>query len=477
MINSISLIELQQQFGGKLINGDACFQRLVIDSRQVQANDLFVAIKGERFDSHQFIPQVIASGAGALVVSQPQDSPLPQWLVPDTQIALGQIAQFNRQRFKGPTVAITGNSGKTTVKEMLGCILSLSGQPLITQGNFNNEIGVPLTLLRLEQEHTSAIIELGANHLGEIAYTTELTQPDIGVVMNVTGAHLGEFGSIANIAQAKGELIQGLSKKGLAVINADDAFAGDWCKLAGDRSVVLYGIHSRESSFSRKYPLVYAEDLKIAETGYGFTLCLPGSKSELSTAVDADADADVRAESRVKVQLNVPAKHNVSNALAAASAAYALGIQAEQIASGLALFSGVSGRLQVIKGLGGATVLNDSYNANPGSVRAAIDTLMDFNGKTYLVLGDIGELGDSSLSAHAELGRYAKQAGVDQLYTVGDFSEQAALSFGAGAIHWPDQQSLIDALKQQLQVNTTVLVKGSRSAAMELVAEQLKFTQ
>jgi UDP-N-acetylmuramoyl-tripeptide--D-alanyl-D-alanine ligase len=177
------------------------------------------------------------------------------------------------------------------------------------------------------------------------------------------------------------------------------------------------------------------------------------------------------------VQLNVPAKHNVSNALAAASAAYALGIQAEQIASGLALFSGVGGRLQVVKGLGGATVLNDSYNANPGSVRAAIDTLMDFNGKTYLVLGDIGELGDSSLSAHAELGRYAKQAGVDQLYTVGEFSEQATHSFGAGAIHWPDQQSLIDALKQQLQVNTTVLVKGSRSAAMELVVEQLKFTQ
>lgn len=475
MINSISLIELQQLFGGKLINGDACFQRLVIDSRQVQANDLFVAIKGERFDSHQFIPQVIASGAEALVVSQPQDSSLPQWWVPDTQIALGQIAQFNRQRFKWPTVAITGNSGKTTVKEMLGCILSLSGQPLITQGNFNNEIGVPLTLLRLEQEHTSAIIELGANHLGEIAYTTELTQPDIGVVMNVTGAHLGEFGSIANIAQAKGELIQGLPKKGLAVINADDAFAGDWCKLAGDRSVVLYGIYSRESSLSRKYPLVYAEDLKIAEMGYGFTLCLPESKSELFTGVDVGVE--VRAESRIKVQLNVPAKHNVSNALAAASAAYALGIQAEQIASGLALFSGVSGRLQVIKGLGGATVLNDSYNANPGSVRAAIDTLMDFNGKTYLVLGDIGELGDSSLSAHAELGRYAKQAGVDQLYTVGDFSEQATRSFGVGAIHWPDQQSLIDALKQQLQVNTTVLVKGSRSAAMELVAEQLKFTQ
>ncbi|WP_028302231.1 UDP-N-acetylmuramoyl-tripeptide--D-alanyl-D-alanine ligase [Oceanospirillum beijerinckii] len=462
MIRAITFSELQQRFGGELINGDLAFERLVIDSRQVEAGDLFLAVKGARFDAHQFVPQVIEAGAAGLVVSESQDCGLPQWLVPDTQLALGQIGQFNRDRFASPVIGVTGNSGKTTVKEMLGAILTQTGNTLITQGNLNNEFGVPLTLLRLSEEYQSAVIELGANHLGEIAYTAALAQPHVGIVLNVTGAHVGEFGSMDNIAQAKGELITALGDSGIAVINADDAFAAQWYRQAGGRQVMLF---SAESENKSRLELLMAADngrtqwltsrnIRRNDLGYSFELCFSGSE--------------------VTVNLQVPGRHNVSNALAAAAAAFAIGLKAEQIVTGLESFCGVSGRLQTVTGLKGATVLNDSYNANPGSVRVAIDTLTDYPGQQILVLGDIGELGDSSSEAHYELGLYAKRAGVDRLLTLGDDSEQASLAFGAGSSHWWDRERLIEELMTQLQADCTVLIKGSRAAAMELVVEAIK---
>ena len=462
MISAITFSELQQRFGGELINGDLAFERLVIDSRQVETGDLFLAVKGARFDAHQFIPQVIEAGAAGLVVSEPQDCDLPQWLVPDTQLALGQIGQFNRERFASPVIGVTGNSGKTTVKEMLGAILTQTGNTLITQGNLNNEFGVPLTLLRLTEEYQFAVIELGANHLGEIAYTAALAQPHVGIVLNVTGAHVGEFGSMENIAQAKGELISALSKSGTAVINADDTFAAHWYQLAGERQVILFGTdHDDSRGFewltkldNGKTQWLTSRDIRRNDQGYSFELCFPNRE--------------------VTVNLQVPGRHNVSNALAAAAAAFANGLKAEQIITGLESFSGVSGRLQTVAGLKGATVLNDSYNANPGSVRVAIDTLTDCPGKQILVLGDIGELGDSSLTAHYELGRYAKQAGIDHLLTLGAASERASLAFGPGASHWQDRDLLIEELMTQLQADCTVLIKGSRAAAMELVVEAIK---
>ncbi|MBB1485485.1 UDP-N-acetylmuramoyl-tripeptide--D-alanyl-D-alanine ligase [Oceanospirillum sediminis] len=456
MMRALSLSELQKTFGGQLINGDAEFSQLVIDSRKVSHGDLFVALKGERFDGHQFCSSVVSQGAVALVVSEPQPLPVAQWLVADTHLALAQIASFNRQLFTGPVISVTGNSGKTTVKEMLGAILSLSGCPLITSGNFNNDIGVPLTLLRLQQEHDYAVIELGANHLGEIAYTADLARPQAGIVLNVTGAHLGEFGSMDNIALAKSELLSALPDHGVAIINGDDAYAPYWLNKAEGRRTLVYSVKTSPSCDTREKRVerqVGGHSIQATTTGYYFVLCMP--------------------DGEFPVQLNVPARHNVSNALAAAAGAYSLGIPSGQIVKGLEQFSGIKGRLQTLSGLAGATLLNDSYNANPGAVQAAVDTLMDFPGKRILVLGDVGELGDEAERLHFEMGIYARSAGVDELWTQGTLSQNAARGFGEDSRHFDDQVNLIAELKQAVTADSVLLIKGSRSAAMDKVSDAL----
>jgi len=477
MIRALLLSELQQYFGGERFKGDVAFTGIETDSRANLSGNVFLALKGERFDGHLFCQQAQDQGAVGLVVSDYQpDIDLPQWLVPDTRIALGQIATYNRGLFTGPVVAITGNSGKTTVKEMLGAILTEAvgqNKVLITAGNFNNDIGVPLTLMRLSEQHQYAVIELGANHLGEIDYCGRIARPDIGVLLNVTGAHLGEFGSMQQIAQAKGELIQVLGSEGKIVVNYDDAFVDYWISLAGERLLTGYSMLKSDSDLAvipeefeessvEKIDL-YATDLQVTECGYRFNLCVS----------DRLADAKHLSERRIPVQLQVPARHNVSNALAAASAALQLGIDLTCIAQGLNHFSGVSGRLQTVTGLQQSRIINDSYNANPGSVRAAIDTLMDYSGEHILVLGDIGELGDAAEQAHQELGVYAKAKGVGRLLTIGRFTELTCQGFGSGAEHFADKASLIAAIKPHLKRDTTLLVKGSRSTRMELVVAEL----
>jgi len=477
MIRALLLSELQQYFGGERFKGDVAFTGIETDSRANLSGNVFLALKGERFDGHLFCQQAQDQGAVGLVVSDYQpDIDLPQWLVPDTRITLGQIATYNRGLFTGPVVAITGNSGKTTVKEMLGAILTEAvgqNKVLITAGNFNNDIGVPLTLMRLSEQHQYAVIELGANHLGEIDYCGRIARPDIGVLLNVTGAHLGEFGSMQQIAQAKGELIQVLGSEGKIVVNYDDAFVDYWISLAGERLLTGYSMLKSDSDLAvipeefeessvEKIDL-YATDLQVTECGYRFNLCVS----------DRLADAKHLSERRIPVQLQVPARHNVSNALAAASAALQLGIDLTCIAQGLNHFSGVSGRLQTVTGLQQSRIINDSYNANPGSVRAAIDTLMDYSGEHILVLGDIGELGDAAEQAHQELGVYAKAKGVGRLLTIGRFTELTCQGFGSGAEHFADKASLIAAIKPHLKRDTTLLVKGSRSTRMELVVAEL----
>jgi len=485
MIRALLLSELQQYFGGERLKGDVAFTGIETDSRANLSGNVFLALKGERFDGHLFCQQAQNQGAVGLVVSDYQpDIDLPQWLVPDTRIALGQIATYNRGLFTGPVIAITGNSGKTTVKEMLGAILTEAvgqNKVLITAGNFNNDIGVPLTLMRLSEQHQYAVIELGANHLGEIDYCGRIARPDIGVVLNVTGAHLGEFGSMQQIAQAKGELIQVLGSEGKIVVNYDDAFVDYWISLAGERLLTGYSMlkfdsdqaviaeesegNSVERSVGSSVEKIdlYATDLQVTECGYRFNLCVS----------DRLADARHLSERRIPVQLQVPARHNVSNALAAASAALQLGLDLTCIAQGLNHFSGVSGRLQTVTGLQQSRIINDSYNANPGSVRAAIDTLMDYSGEHILVLGDIGELGAATEQAHQELGIYAKAKGVGRLLTIGQFTALTCQAFGSGAEHFADKASLIAAIKPHLKSDTTLLVKGSRSSKMELVVAGL----
>ena len=453
MMRALSFPELQQRFGGTCHGEPLSFTQLETDSRADLSGKVFLALKGERFDGHRFCAQAPEQGAAGLVVSEYQPGvDLPQWCVDDTRIALGQIALYNRELFQGPVVGITGNSGKTTVKEMLGSVLAqVSGAEsvLITAGNFNNDIGVPLTLLRLSPEHKFAVIELGANHLGEIDYCARLAKPDVGVVLNVTGAHLGEFGSMDNIAQAKGELISALGSEGRVVINQDDHFAPYWRKLAGERVLMGYGLESADLSAK------HIRSASVTETGgYGFDLCYQ--------------------DTCCPVQLSVPARHNVSNALAAAGAALQLGLSLSDIAKGLQAFSGVSGRLQTVTGFKQSRIINDSYNANPGSVRAAIDTLMDFSGRHILVLGDIGELGDASATAHAALGDYAREKGVDYLFTCGEQTRLTADAFGDSARHFSNQVQLAEAVKALLNQDTSVLVKGSRSARMELVVDALR---
>ncbi len=461
MMRALSFSELQQRFGGTCYGDTLSFTQLETDSRADLTGKVFLALKGERFDGHRFCAQTAEQGAAGLVVSEYQpDIDLPQWCVDDTRIALGQIALFNRDLFQGPVVGITGNSGKTTVKEMLGSILASASDTdsvLITAGNFNNDIGVPLTLLRLSPEHKFAVIELGANHLGEIDYCARLARPDVGVVLNVTGAHLGEFGSMENIAQAKGELISALSADGCVVINSDDLFAGYWQQLAGARRITGYSMVSESKKAQSDIATLTARNVQSCSDngalGYSFELCY---------------QAD-----RQLVQLAVPARHNVSNALAAAGAALQLGLSLKIIAKGLQAFSGVSGRLQTVTGFKQSRIINDSYNANPGSVRAAIDTLMDYSGQHILVLGDIGELGDESVSAHSALGEYARAKQVDYLFTAGTFTEHAAIAFGEGARHFSDKETLAKAVAALLTSETTVLVKGSRSSRMEEVVNAL----
>ncbi len=428
----------------------ASFDGVTTDSRQVSHGDLFVALKGDRFDGHEFVDQALDLGAVAAMVSEPErvkDAHAPLIIVDDTRIGLGQLAARWRARFRIELAAITGSNGKTTVKEMVAsCLRAGAGDNavLATAGNLNNDIGVPLMLLRLRSHHRYAVIEMGMNHRGEIAYLTRLAAPSLALVNNAGTAHIGELGSREAIAQAKGEIYQGLGDAGVAVINADDAFAGYWRSLNAGRRVVDFGLEQRALVRGQWQAGAHGSEL-------------PGRAPDASYAV----------------RLQVPGVHNARNALAACAVGHALRIAPQAMARGLAEFEGAKGRLQRKPCRGGGVLIDDTYNANPDSTRAAIAVLAAASGTRVLVLGDMGELGAEASGLHEAVGKAAKEAGIDALLTLGELSAAATAAFGPGARHFADFDRLSEALEAMLGPGVTMLVKGSRFMRMERVVWRL----
>lgn len=447
MLKALTLSELTNALEARLIGADANFDGVSIDSRAIQPGQLFIALTGPRFDGHDYLNDVAGKGAvAALVEREVADSALPQLLVKDTRQALGQLGALNRAAFTQPVAAVTGSSGKTTVKEMLASILRTRGPVLATRGNLNNDLGVPLTLIELAPEHTSAVIELGASRLGEIAYTVGLTKPHVAILNNAGTAHVGEFGGPEKIVEAKGEIIEGLAADGIAVLNLDDKAFGIWKTRAAGRQVLTFALSNSEANF-------HASDLATDARGCpAFNLHTP--------------------EGSERVQLNLLGTHNVANALAAAAAAHALGVSLFGIATGLGAVQPVKGRTVAQLAKNGMRVIDDTYNANPTSMCAAVDILAGFSGRTVLVLGDIGELGDWAEQGHRDVGEYARGK-VSALYAVGPNMVHAVNAFGEQAQHFGTQAELIQALAAEQDTNTTILIKGSRSAAMENIVAAL----
>jgi len=446
------LSEAAAALGVQHVGADVQFTSVGSDSRNIVAGQLFVALKGANFDGNSFAQEALKLGAVAVLVSDATLQIEPRVAVADTRLALGELAKYWRQKFDMPVVAVTGSNGKTTTKEMLSAILSVVTQDRVsvhaTYGNLNNDIGVPLTLLKIRKNHQYAVVEMGMNHLGEIDYLTHIAQPDVALINNAGIAHIGELGSRDNIAKAKGEIFAGLKADGVAVINADSDYASYWKSLNPNRKIVTFGLKKAADVSAR-----YQE--------------LDGYASVLLTAAGTE----------VSVQLNVQGEHNISNALAAATAAYALGVSLSDIGRGLASFTGVYGRLERKAGINGAVVIDDTYNANPDSMKAAINVLAKLAGKKILVLGDMGELGADAQNMHAEVGAYAKAAGLAALYCLGNLSVETARSFGQGAEHFSSAEAIAQAVLPSLEQGTTVLVKGSRFMQMERVVNLLVETQ
>ncbi|MEO4045799.1 UDP-N-acetylmuramoyl-tripeptide--D-alanyl-D-alanine ligase [Pseudomonas sp. CAU 1711] len=448
MLKPLLLSEVAQALEARVLGADVAFSAVSTDSRKIEAGQLFIALVGPKFDGHDYLADVAAKGAvAALVQREVPGAPLPQLLVGDTRIALGRLGALNRSAFDKPLAAVTGSSGKTTVKEMLASILraGLGGPVLATRGNLNNDLGAPLTLLELAPEHVGAVIELGANHVGEIAYTVGLTRPQVAIITNAGLAHVGEFGGPDKIVEAKGEILEGLGDDGIAVLNRDDKAFATWQARAKGRRVLSFALHEQSAD------LRAAELWRDARGCAGFAL------------------AGVAGEARI--QLNLLGEHSVANALAAAAAAHALGVPLVGIKAGLESLQPVKGRAVASLAPNGLRVIDDSYNANPLSMCAAVDILAAFSGRTVLVLGDMGELGEWAEQGHRDVGAHAAGK-VDALYAVGPLMAHAVAAFGADGRHFADQASLIEALRHE-SGGTTILVKGSRSAAMDKVVDAL----
>ncbi len=449
MIQACSFSRLAAITGGRLQGQDGRFQTISTDTRQMASGDLFVALTGPNFDGNQFVEQAAQKGACAALVTEVSDTPLAQVQVADTLIALRALAANNRKQFGGLTFAVTGSSGKTTVKEMLAGILSQSGSVFYTQGNLNNHIGVPVSLLQIGARHEFAVIELGASGEGEILSNTQLVRPDVAIITNASEAHLEGFGSKDAIVRTKGEILTTLGKSAIAVLNRDDPAFEVWHSFLAETPVVSFSAEGKADAS------VSARQIENAESGVRFDLCFPGQV--------------------VVVALPVPGLHNVANALAAAAAAWSKGASVDAIQQGLQQFHGVASRLQ-LRQLGTMRVFDDSYNANPASVQAAIEVLSRQPGHRIAVLGDMAELGEEAERLHALVGEAALNQGIDRLMAVGQFaSVQAGSAKGIGAAYETKAELAAELVSiVQQQPLTTILVKGSRSARMEEVIKSLE---
>ncbi len=434
---------------GELHGDDGLFKSVTIDSRRIEDGDLFVAIPGTHYDGHDFIAKASAHGAvGALVSHMSVVGEVPQVRVKDTTTALGQLGAHWRTCFDFPIVAVTGSNGKTTVSGLIASILNQSGDCITPHNSFNNHWGVPLTLLRIRKHHTHAVIEMGMNQPGEIAYLSGLAQPDIALINNVATAHLAGFGCLQHIADAKAEIFTGLKRTGIAVLNADDPYYQVCLRHIGKREVLRFGVRGR-----------------MGDASTDISADIPsGTPSKFELKVDRQ---------HAHIRLKLLGKHNVRNALAAAAASHAAGATLPEIKAGLEGFTAIKGRLNPLKGINGAQIIDDTYNANPASSMAALDVLADFSGERIAVFGGMAELGAQSDSLHHQVGAHARRCGIDHWMSFGASRQHYASGFGAGAEYYDDLKRLTDRVVPLLSPDTTVLVKGSRSAAMERVVEKL----
>jgi UDP-N-acetylmuramoyl-tripeptide--D-alanyl-D-alanine ligase len=443
------LSECAERLNGELAGDDRVFGSVSIDTRTLQPGDLYIAIAGERFDGHDFVAQAAQNGAVAAIVRRGVKAAIPAIEVADTRLALAELGGIWRNQANAKVAGVTGSNGKTTVKEMVAAVLGTDGEVLSTKGNLNNDIGVPLTLLRLSERHRYAVIEMGANHSGEIAYTAAYARPDVAIITNAGPAHIEGFGSVEGVARAKGELFAALKTDGIAIINRDDAFFGYWQSVASPRQIISFGLSEGSE--------VTAADIKTEIIGHqfatGFTLSAPAGQ--------------------IRCRLQLAGKHNVLNALAAAAAGLAFGLNLEQIVQGLQSVKPVTGRLQPWVGRKGNIVIDDTYNANAGSLKAGLDVLADIGKKPWLVLGAFAELGPESLSMHRDMGALIKSSGVVRLLATGSDARAAVEAFGRGASFYETQEALIAALEGELAGDETILIKGSRMRRMENVAAAL----
>ena len=440
---------------GRLVGTDVAISSVSIDTRAIQPGQLYIAVKGHNFDGNEFVEQAEEAGAIAAIVHKGVKTSLSHIVVDDTRLALAELAGAwrcllsVRGKESLSVVGITGSNGKTTVKEMVAAILAVNAPVLFTQGNLNNDIGVPLTLLRLNEQHRYAVIEMGANHAGEIAYTSTYAQADVVIITNAGAAHLEGFGSVGGVAKAKGEIIETLKKDGVAVINYDDDYFDYWQSVSGNKSVLSFGLNS------------------------GADVTAKAIKTEIRNNAFVTSFELVSAQGTVDIILKLAGEHNIVNALAATAASLALGIDLKQIKQGLENVKPVTGRLQPLVSRLGNIVIDDTYNANSSSLKAGLEVLANFKGKPWLVLGAFGELGTDSPKMHEEMGRLIKASGVARLLAVGADSKNTVQAFGIGATFFEKQQDLIDVLKQELKGDETILIKGSRAQHMENVAAAL----
>jgi len=439
----MSLSEIAQGVHGELIGADGRIQGVSTDTRTLNRGELFVALKGPNFDGHAFLEAARDAGAAGALVQDEVATPLPRIRVADTRKALGELAGTWRSRFAIPVVAVTGSNGKTTVKEMIGAILTIKAPTLISTGNLNNEIGVPLVLCGLRPEHQYAVIEMGMNHPGEIGYLSHIARPTVAVITNAAAAHLAGLGSLEAVADAKGEIMTGLGGGGVAVLNRNDPYFETWRRMAGGHTVLSFGFD----------PQADVHPTDCSEAAGRFRLHIRGRETDVS--------------------LPLAGRHNIANALAAAAAAFAVGLEPAQIKTGLERVTPVPGRLCARPGLHGAQLLDDSYNANPASVAAGIDVLAAYPGRRVMVLGDMAELGAEARALHQRVGEQARVRGIDALHGFGDMSEAAVEAFGPDGVHHRDREALVAALRAAADEHTTFLVKGSRSMRMDEVADAL----
>jgi len=435
-----NLIKIANAVQGELVGEDKTINGLSTDTRSCVEGELFVALQGPNFDGHNYVEQAEKNGAIAILVSKKISTSLPQIIVNDTRIALGKLANAWRMQFDIPLIAITGSNGKTTVKEITTAILSQEHNVLATKGNFNNDIGVPLTLFGLNSGHSAAVIEMGANHPKEIEYLTHIAKPTVAIITNAGPAHLEGFGDIEGVARAKGEIYSGLSQNGTAIINNDDQYSEYWLSICKGVKTCTFGSVGEADYLVRK------------ENGH-VLLTTPGET--------------------VNIDYYLPGEHNLLNAAAAAAACSAAGVSIESIKNGLESMQAVSGRLQLKKGISGSRIIDDTYNANPGSLKAALQVLNEYPGTHLLALGDMGELGNAAEHSHTDAGKQARNSGVNKLYAIGQFAQFSAQGFGEDSYVFEDQPSMISEIKNNLAEDVTLLVKGSRLMKMENIVNAL----